>query len=83
MIETGMSVGVLRGKCEKLLQLLDRNTKGGPPCDQDTGECYFCEYGIVTDPDEWGHTEMESPSFHKPECPWRQAREFVEQELAR
>ena len=63
-----------------VLELLDRNTKGGYPQDQDTGECYFCDTGRAVDDDL---DLLGSPDGHKPTCAWRQARElFDEKKIA-
>ncbi len=62
-----------------VLGLLDRNTTGGPPCDPDTGECYFCDYGIIADTDDWDNEKLLSPAYHKPDCPWKQARDMFDE----
>lgn len=64
-----------------VLELLDKNTAGGPPQDADTGECWHCEKGIFSD-EEWenddGYDKITVPRFHKPSCPWRQSRELLD-----
>lgn len=71
-------IEALRAKGASLFALLDRNTNSGAPVDPDTGECYYCERGILReDGDEDCTDHLESPAGHKPECAWRQAREFI------
>lgn len=78
MIEIPTIEQVLRGRIQKLIDLLDRNTNPGPPVNPDDGQCYYCEYGIhdceYQGDDEW----LLLPQGHKPDCAWRQAREFIE-----
>lgn len=58
--------------------LLDRNTKPGYPCQEDTGECYYCDTGIPR-PDGWTDEvdHLEKPEGHKPDCAWKEARDFL------
>jgi hypothetical protein len=47
-----------------------------PPIDSEFGYCHLCDFVEPTPPSVWRVTPS-SPKAHKPDCPWRLAREWV------